>query len=419
MRLFVDDEQGILFWKKNLRADDTISKTINCKMYFITNGIEATGAVFTPVDKTVAVLCALTEWEQVLLLSRMFMMDHFERLCFHRSLAGFRLMSTFTSWILDMQHLTRLEVTDSPGFGIEVMGQFLRAVSKSTVKYLNVNGMCLGSEGARLLCKTVIESRGRIHTLRAERNMMQTGVRQILELPLKRVDVGDNDVHRLWWRKYIKGISNSVRRLSLESSGIGIVGMEALGRFVQRSPLVELNLSGNSMKPASIKNLCQGMIGHAHLAILYLNECQLQNWNLKTISAMLPLNHSLQQLYMHGNPGIDESGQLYLIDAMQKNYTLRYMEIDVLFEKKCMNRIHEPSRISIEPTEPVTVHLTRLVCSNQDLDLARRNWEPKLHHFYPVCMQKRACLVIDLLRPILPYELILHILSFWHGIQFT
>lgn len=394
-------------------------KTINRKMYFITNGLEATNAVFTTADKTVAVLCALTEWEQVLLLSRMFMMDHFERLCFHRSLAGFRLMSTFTSWILDMDNLTRLEVTDSPGFGIEVIGRVLRAVSKSRVKYLNVNGMALGSEGARLLCKAVIESRGRIHTLRAERNMMQTGVRQILELPLKRVDVGDNDVHRLWWRKYIKGMSSSVRRLSLESSGLGISGMQALGRLLSISHLVEINLGGNEIKPASMKHLSQALVGHAHLAILYLNRCQLQNWNLKVLSAALPFNYSLQQLYMHGNPAIDEIGQLYLIEAMQKNYTLRYMEIDVLFDKKCMHVVVEPSRISIEPMEPVTVHLTRLVCSNQDLDLARRNWEPKLHHCYPVIMQKRAVVVMESLRTILPYELILHILSFWAGIQFT
>lgn len=390
-------------------------------MYFITNGAEATDAVFDENDKTVAVICTLSAWEQILLLSRMFTLDYFERLCFHRSLNGFHLMSTFNGWIVAMENLTRLEVTDSPGFGIEMIGQFLRAVSKSRIQYLNVSGMALGVEGARLLCKAVKES-GRIHTVRADRNQMQTGVRQVLELGLRRVTVGENDVHRLWWPKYFNGISPKVRRLGLENSRIGELGFHALSRYIAHSRLVELDLGHNELKMASIKSLCLGLVDHAHLSMLHLNNCRLQNGGVKLIAAMLPLNHSLQQLYMHGNPSIDETGQLYLIKALQSNFTLWYLEIDVLFDVKCDHfppALVKESRLNVNPAEPVTAHLTGLVCANQDLDLATQFWQPRLHRYYPEKMRQRVDILVQLLSPILPHELILHILSFWKGIQFT
>lgn len=389
-------------------------------MYFITSREAAANAVFTEDDKTVAVMCQLTRWEQILLLSRMYSRDQFERLCFHRSLAGFHLMATFCSWIEDLPNLTRLEVTDAPGFGIETMGQFLKAVSRSRIRYLNVSGMALGSEGARLLCKAVVES-GRIHTLRAERNMMQTGVRALLELDLRRLEIGDNDVHRMWWSRYIKCISPTIRRLGLETHGgigLGMNGFKALGRYMQHSHMMELNLGGNCMPLLSTQSFCAGLVGHAFLTTLYLNGCQLQNCSLKVLASMLRMNQSLRNLHLHNNPDIDETGQMYLIDALQTNFTLTYIEADVLFSRSCKDVRLIASRIAVDEAEPVTAHLTRLVCFNQDLNLSQRFWDPKIHLYYPVHMQERIVLLIGLLSRVMPIEMVLHVLSFWRGLHF-
>lgn len=389
-------------------------------MYFITNGDEAENAVFNPVDVDIGVICTLNRWEQVLLLSRMFTMDHFHRLCFHRSLNGFQLMSTFNSWIAGMPNLTRLEVTDAPNIGVAMIAQFFRAVSRSHVRYLNVSGLALGHDGAQHLCKMVDGSNGRIHTIRAERNNMQNCIEQLLQLPLKCIMIGDNNVHRNWWPKAIAGIAPKVRRLGLDRSGLGQLGFTAIGRYLMLAQLAELDLGGNVVKIGGMKALCAGMIGHACLQTLYLNGCQMRNSCLKIMATMLTMNQSLQQLYMHNNPGIDELGQVYLIKGLQTNFTLRYIEIDVLFSKTCDQILAklEPSRITIDAAEPVTAHLTRLICKNQDLDLAHQMWHPRLHRFYPRTMQDRTVLLICLLSKHLPYDLILHILSFWHGIQF-
>ena len=114
-------------------------------MLFLTSSADI--ALMELADDTgcanIAVICELDRLEQVMLLTKLFAHEFFTRLAFHGSLAGCRLMSPFSSWLLRLTRLTRLEVTDAPGMGLEQLAAFFRAVGRSRIRNLNVSRLGL------------------------------------------------------------------------------------------------------------------------------------------------------------------------------------------------------------------------------------------------------------------------------------
>ena len=380
-------------------------------MLYIT---DVTNLVLDGTDTSLVVLGSYTKAEHAELLMKLSAYSNYKRMAFHGSLAGLKLMRPFCFLLGNLSDLTQLAVTNAPDLGIEAVGQLLHAVSRSMIRNLDLSGLALGTEGARLLCKAVNES-GKIHSLRVERNNLQRGVGAVLALDLRTVHVGDNNVHRTWWPDFFDNAGMNISRLSVTDSNMPIVGFTSLSHLLLNSTmLVDLNVNGNLLRLDSLKKLCAGLVGHKTLVVLKIMGCGLKNKSMIPICSMLGLNHSIEQLYMHNNPLVTVFGQLMLVKGMQTNYTLQYLEIDVLFSSDCTYL--EKSRVSIESKETMTGHLCRLVFFNQDLDLKRRFWQPKIHQFYPAHVQARLDTVVSSLTGVLPHELILHILSFWKGV---
>lgn len=365
-------------------------------------------------DTSIVVLGSYTKAEHADLFRKLSVYSNYKRMSFHGSFAGMKLMQAFCFLLGNLSQLTQLAITNAPDLGIEAVGQLLHAVSRSMIRNLDLSGLELGTEGARLLCKAVNES-GRINTLRVERNNLQRAVGAVLALDLRSIHIGDNNVHRLWWPDFFQNAGSSVSRLSVTESNISHAGFTSLSEYVLNSTmLMDLNVSGNVLQLDSLKKLCAGLIGHKTLTVLRLMGCGLKNKSTVPICSMLGLNQSLEQLYMHNNPKVTVFGQLMLVKGLQANYTLKYIEIDVLFASDC--NYLETSRVSIDKKETMTGHLCRLVCFNQDLDLKEQFWQPKIHHYYPDHVKARVDAVVNVLTGRLPHELILHILSFWKGV---
>lgn len=376
---------------------------------------------YLPENK-LAIVSPLTHLEQTYLFRRLGSHDAFTHLVFCEALEHCTFFGAIGTWLGSLKNLRYLSIVDTPGLTIYHIEEFFKGLSNSTsLEFLDVSGLDLGPEGALYLSFAV--NKLQLKKLHARNNNLQArGISYLLCCTsLVTLNISNNNIHPGRWIKVLENVSRNIEKFTSHNNIFSNSGFFAFTQYVINSKMRQLDISHTSLSFEQCCYLCDNIANHPTLRILKLHNCNIEMNAMTSFAEMLRKNCRLSQLQLTENSiGLD--GTLKLVWALQKNYTLLQLHIDPI--NGIMQHVEEISdsknsdlRLLPVQGETLNAYILRLICSNQDLNLACQFWKPHYHFYYPFQAQQRVITFLWCLQKHTPLPLDLHyyILNFWQG----
>ena len=112
---------------------------------------------------------------------------------------------------------------------------------------------------------------------------------------------------------------NSVERLDLYKTGIGVKDCQALNELLSLSTSLEkLDVSLNDLSPQAVELIISGLHHNTTLKRLWLRGSHFSFQNIISLDSVLRTNHTLTDLYL-GQCDIDSDGACHLAGALCMN----------------------------------------------------------------------------------------------------
>lgn len=371
---------------------------------------------YLPTEK-LAFMSSLNGAEQVFLYQALNKHSAFTHLVFSQVFENCIFLNEIGQWLGNLPALRYLSVVNTAGLAIEHIELFFVGLAKSkTLEFLDVSGLNLGPEGAQYLSVAIKQLN--IKKLHARNNNFQAqGMFYLLQCSsLISINISNNNVHPRRWVKVLRKASTNLQKIILHDNGFTENGFCAFLKYILKIKLIYLDLSYCALSAKQISLFCLHMVNYPWLRILKLHNCNLFENSVTDFARMLRTNTRLLDVNINENP-INLNGVLKLVWALQKNYTLQSLHIDQIEGTMVCNE--KDNMLRLQPTlgESLNAYILRLICTNQDLQLAKVCWHPKLHSCYPAQSQKLVIFLLIVFSKFspLPIELQQYILCFWMG----
>ena len=388
-------------------------------MIFLTHHDLADIEHYIPACK-LAIVSSLTHVEQMFLLQQLGQYKSFTHLVFSEALENCTFLNAFGEWLGSLPDLRYLSLVETAGLAMDQIEHFFKGLAKSkTLEFLDVSGLELGPEGALYLSHAVNQLQ--IKKLHARDNNFQArGITLLLRCSsLLSLNISNNNVHPGRWIKIFPTASTNLQKLIMHGNRYTENGFHAFVRYIFKTGLLHLDISHTALSVEQIIYFCSQMAHFPSLRILKMHNCNLHDNCMTAFAGMLRKNYRLEDVNITQNP-FKIDGTLKMIWALQKNYTLLKLHMDSIDGYMLRNDDDDNNnalRLNPLRNETINAHLLRLLCTNQDLMLARRCWHPKRHHCYPPQSQGRILVFLQCFMKMspLPLDLQYYILSFWMG----
>lgn len=373
-------------------------------------------------NNQVGIVSPLNRSLQIMLFEALCDFTNFTHLLFDEALPYCSNLADIGMWLGSLPNLRHLSLTDTPGLVIGgIQGFFDGLKFSSSLVHLKVSGLQLGPEGAFYVAQ-LIKTVASISTLDISNNNIQSsGLTYILKCNLRILVTSDNNIHPGRWSKNLECATTSLEKFISRGNPFTDKNSVLFSDWVSLLHLRSLDLSHVDLSGIQLKVLCAAVLPHPTLNVLKLMNCGLQSKDMECIARMLRVNTQLTRLLITQNP-IELDGNLFLIWALQKNFTIFEILVDPIDNYALDNSpISDDSRQQPIKGETVSAHLVRLLCINQDLNLQKSFWSPRTHCCYPDSTQQRVFLIllcfVKTKMVYFPIELQLLILSFWKGVE--
>ena len=116
----------------------------------------------------------------------------------------------------------------------------------------------------------------------------------------------------------------------MNSNSIHDNGAAYIAKVLQSSHVMNsLNLRLNEIGGKGLQSICQALITNTSLVKLDLCDCKLviSEENGPVVSKMLQKNKTLEVLRLSDNPGISDTGMFYIAEGLQRNCSLKELEL--------------------------------------------------------------------------------------------
>ena len=144
-------------------------------------------------------------------------------------------------------------------------------------------------------------------------------------LVLRRSELGDTGASHI-----AEGIAcnNTLNALDLSYCKITAQGLSKISQaLVKNNSVQSLYLCNNLLSENCAPHLETILKVNKSIKKLSLSRCSLTSYGFDMLSSSLAVNSSLEVLYLSGNPHLGDGGALYLAGALQKNDTLKHLDL--------------------------------------------------------------------------------------------
>ena len=369
----------------------------------------------------IAFVNSLPHKSQIQLLHSIKTKSNYTRLLFSNLWSDTEIIADLCAWLGQLRSLTHLAFSKSASFSLANFGQLGAAIqTMTTLSYLELIDLDTDAEKITCLAKSI--SKSQLKTLKLSNcNITSSSVRWFLACEnLTGLHITDTKIRD--WTPCFAAENKTLQKLNL-SGNIFLYECETVfWRWLKKSKLTHLYLNRIPLLNSKFAaGFFSAILGHPTLELLQLRDCSLQNIPSNYLRQMIKRNTTLHTLDLQKNK-IGYEHWLQIIASLQSNYTLQKLELDPIYNyHESSSKLNQKQVLPRGPfveNESLTGYLTRLLCVNTDLQLAKSFWCVKKHRFHPSSTNQRIIYMFHFMtKAHLPVELIYYILSFWFGVQ--
>ncbi|CAG8616751.1 3814_t:CDS:1 [Ambispora gerdemannii] len=217
--------------------------------------------------------------------------------------------------------------------------------TNKTLKYIHFGGNNLGIGGTQVICEALKVNQTLLSLSLDVNNIGKDGARLIggallMNKTLTHLYLGRNNIQNEGLQHICRGLDHpdsAIIYLDLEFNGIGGEGGsggESLAKLLDsKSSNVPraINLVNNPVGDEGCEQLAKGFYKNTTLESIILSHCNIGLRGITAISESLIANRGLQNLTLDNNNAIGADGHALLADALEKNTTIKGVQLDYNF----------------------------------------------------------------------------------------